>query len=54
MFVEKSVKVILTNVLRLQSSSGSIMVWGGFSFVRVGELIKIDSKMNKNYYHRLL
>lgn len=33
---------------------GSVMVWGGFSYDGVGELVKIDGKMDQNYYHRLL
>lgn len=33
---------------------GSIMVWGGFCFDGVGQLIKIDGKMDQKYYHRLL
>lgn len=33
---------------------GSVMVWGGFSYDGVGDLVKIDGIMNKEYYHSIL
>jgi len=33
---------------------GSVMVWGGFCYYGVGDLVKISGTMNKEDYHRIL